>query len=138
MSDELKAKLEEILQECGAYFYWEGTATDSDKTDFIEKYLPRIDQAYKEAGYAPNLQTTIAADDIQPVNLVEEYAGNGNFGAMLTGQEFCKRFEKEFEALIRQNDPGDAKYTLDDITYLDDFSANDILEAAKRAAGLQD
>lgn len=59
----------------------------------------------------------------------------GNY--VLTGQEWLERFTKEFETALREGDPEGATYKIEDITYLDDFGATDILDIAKRASNLE-
>lgn len=134
MSPELQEKLRFILRDKLSYGHL--SATYHGRRNEQDRVINEIDAAYREAGWlTPSSIETLNNADIQPVR-VADYVGNGNFVDRMTGQEWYERFEKEFEAMIRQDDPEDANYTLDDITYLDDFGANDILEAAKRAAGL--
>lgn len=73
-----------------------------------DRVIERIDQAYKEAGY--HIDKHISAT-------LPKY---------MSGQEFCSRFEKEINSL-KSPDLDDWKFT-----HLE------ILEAAKRAAGISD
>jgi hypothetical protein len=56
----------------------------------------------------------------------------------MTGPEWLARFEKEFEKTFREDDDPDLKYNFKDITYLDDFGVVDILNIARRAAGVDE
>jgi len=157
--DDLDKKLRETVVSI------QGGAIGSNRDQSTSAWAEAIKQAFKDAGYGRkvSLRTKIRLltsegykdyEDIWtpqvlvPRNVLHKSldAYDKNFvevellnegEPLMTGQEFYNKFEKYFSDRIDETVESGAKYTLDDITYLDDFSAKDILDVTKKAAGIE-
>ena len=119
MNETTEAKFREILHG----YYDESNGSEDD-------VIAQIEQVLREEGYSQNIQT-LATRDIEPMNLVEQYVGNGKFEDKMTGQEWYDRFISEC------NQESYKTPKVKDVEEVIDWLWGEINMAAKRAAGLE-
>ena len=112
MSDELKARLTELLE-----FYREGEyLSEHSLANATPNTIKAIAQAYKDAGYL-----TIDIPDSTKIKLQSNPVAKNNM-QLMTSQEWVARFTQELDADKHLMTPGAYKHAL---------------EIAKRAAGVK-